>query len=320
MEDLFFGDGWLADLLKQARVPDALKAKVRKKVQSLAHDGEVNCERDWAEVDALLSRGEAGKALEKAMASLDGTVEALSELLGEERAALEKPFSPFMVKSHEIRKIMHKREDLQELVRYDDDLDAVIGLEMINDARRLLASWGAGVWREEPFELIRRLEQDLEDLRRSQALSHDSESYVEEDMEKEIELADRFATMATRFARDLMDLHLLNAANPEVRLRFNLLWGTVRRMVEDGDSGAAAFEALQVFEEAMGLAGLGGGELLQRVDLLYDVFGDAEGLRRAADHLVSVSRDGEDRIRPEDGRMYVETMEAALEDIGLQVG
>ena len=33
MEDLFFGDGWLADLLKQARVPDALKAKVRKKVQ-----------------------------------------------------------------------------------------------------------------------------------------------------------------------------------------------------------------------------------------------------------------------------------------------
>lgn len=319
MEDLFFGDGWLADLLRQARVPAAVKAVVRKKMQSLAQDSEGNCEREWADVDRLLSGGEVGKALEKAMGSLGGTLEVLSELLGEEKAALEKPFSPFMVRSHEIRKILHHREDLQDLVRSDDDLDAVISLEMINDARRLLASWGAGVWGDEPFELIRRLEQDLEDLRKSQAAFQDADSYGEEDTEKEIEEADRFATMATRFARDLMELHLLNAANPEVRLRFSLLWETVRQMVEDGDTGAAALEALQVFEEAMGLAGLGGGELLQRVDLLYGLFSDAEGLRQAADHLGSVSR-GEDRIGPEEGRAYVDTMESALGDIGLRVG
>jgi len=29
------------------------------------------------------------------------------------------------------------------------------------------------------------------------------------------------------------------------------------------------------------------------VDLLYDIFSDAEELRKAADHLVSVLRDGE---------------------------
>ncbi len=173
---------------------------------------------------------------------------------------------------------------------------------------------------EEPLELIHRLEQDLEELRKSQAAFQDSEYGEEENIEKEIEQADRFATMATRFARDLLELHLLNAANPEVGMRFVLLWETVKQLRDDGDIPAAAFEALQVLEEALGLAGLGGGELLQRVDLLYDIFSDAEELRKAADHLVSVSRDGDGVIHPEEGRMYIETMESALGDIGLRVG
>ncbi|MEW6552993.1 MAG: hypothetical protein AB1384_01740 [Actinomycetota bacterium] len=320
MEDLFFGDGWLTDLLKQARVPAGIKDRVRKKIQSLVEQKKGTWEADWSSIDRALSEGEVGKALEGAMISLDGTVEILSEMLGEERAALEKPFSPFMVRSREIRKILHPPEDLRELIESDDDLDAVISLEMINDARRLLASWGARVWGEEPLELIQRLEQDLEDLRASQAALEDTEYAEEEDIEREIELADGFATMATRFARDLLELHLLNAANPEVGMRFVLLWETVKQLRDDGDIPAAAFEALQVLEEALGLAGLTGGELLQRVDLLYDNFGDAEELRRAADHLVSVSRDGDGVISPEEGRVYIETMESALGDMGLRVG
>jgi hypothetical protein len=320
MEDLFFGDGWLADLLKQARVPTAVRDGVRKKILSMAQENRGAWEKDWRAVEELLSRGEVGKALEGAVISMDGTVEILADLLGEEKTALEKPFSPFMVRSREIRKILHHPEDLKELIESDDDLDAVISLEMINDARRLLASWGAGVWGEEPLELIQRLEQDLEDLRKSQAAFQDSEYDEEEDIEKEIELADRFATMATRFAQDLLELHLLNAANPEVGMRFVLLWETVKQLRDDGDVPAAAFEALQVLEEALGLAGLGGGELLQRVDLLYDTFSDAEELRKAADHLVSVSRDGDGVIRPEEGRTYIETMESALGDLGLRVG
>jgi hypothetical protein len=319
MEDLFFGDGWLADLLRQARVPTGVKDKVRKKIQSLVGSQEGHWEKDWEDVENLLTQDEVGKGLEKAMDSLGGTVEILGELLGEESAALEKPFSPFMVRSHEIRKILHHREDLQELIDSDDDLDAVISLEMINDARRLLASWGAEVWGGDPLELIRRLEQDLEDLRKSQAAFQDSESYEEEDIEKEIEEADKFASMATRFARDLMELHLLNAANPEVSMRFDFLWEMVRQLKEDGEVTAAAFEALQVLEEALGLAGLGGGELLQRVDLLYDVFRDAEDLRRAADRLVSVSRDGEGNIHMEEGQAYIDTIESALGDMGLQL-
>ncbi len=320
MEDLFFGENWLADLLKQSSVSAVVKEKVRKKIKSLGGGKKGGWEREWKVVEELLSRNEVGKALEKAIASADRTVELLNEALGDEKADLEKPFSPFMVRGHEIRKILHHREDLHELIESRDDLDASISLEMINDARRLLASWGAGVWGKEPLGLIHRLEEDLEDLRRSQAAFLDNESREDEDIEREIELADRFATMATRFARDLMELHLLNAANPEVRMRFSLLWEMVRQHEQDGDIPAAAIEALQVLDEGLGLAGLGGGEILQKVDLLYDVFSEAEDLRRAADHLVSVSRDGEGIIRAEEGREYIETVETALGDIGLQVG
>jgi len=320
MDDLFFGDGWLGDLLKQARVPAGVKDKVREKIQALAQSGEGELEKDWGAVDALLADAAVGQALERAMSSLYRTVECLGELLGEQRTALERPFSPFMVRSREIKKILHPREDVQELIRSDDELEAVISLEMINDARRLLASWGAGVWGDEPLELIPRLEEDLEELRKSQAAFQDDESFDDEDIEKEIEQADRFATMATRFARDLMELHLLNAKNAEVRMRFHLLWGTVLQLEEDRDTPAAAFEALQVLEEALGLAGLGGGELLQRVDLLYDIFSDAEELRRAVDHLVSVSRDGEGTIQPEQGLVYIEAIAPALGDMGLKVG
>lgn len=319
MDDLFFGEGWLGELLKVAGVAHGVKDIVRERMQELSRSGEVGWEKPWREVDGLLTKNEVGIALEKAMGSLSSTVELLSEALGEKSTELEKPFSPFLVKSREIRKILHPKEDVQELVHSRDELEAVISLEMINDARRLLASWGAGVWGKGPLEIIPRLEEDLEELRNTQASMPGEDDLGFEDMEKEIELADRFATMVTRFAGDLMELHLLNARNPEVRMRFSLLWGTVRHLEQDKDTPAAAFEALQVLEEALAMAGLGGGEILQRVDLLYDTFTDAEDLRKAVDHLVTVSRDGEGTLEAEQGSQYIEVIYEALGDIGLEV-
>ena len=117
---------------------------VRERVQAMTGSGGGTWEREWIDINKLLTEKQIGPALQKAMDSLSATVEMLNEELGEEQEALEKPFSAFLVKSKEIRKILHPKEDVQELVNSNDDFDAVVSLEMINDARRLLASWGAG--------------------------------------------------------------------------------------------------------------------------------------------------------------------------------
>jgi hypothetical protein len=321
MEDFFFGGGWLEDLLKDPGGSPKIKEKIRERIQTLEQDGEKGWEGEWSSVDSLLREGLYGEALSKATKSLFRTVEALEDITGGNKHILEKPFSPFLIRGYEIKKILHPIEDLEELVISRDDLDAVISLEMINDARRLLASWGAGVWGEEPLKLIPRLEEDLEELRECQAflMEDELEDYDLEFNEKEVELADRMATLATRFASDLFDLHLLNASNPEVKMRFSLLWETVRQLEEGKNAPAAAFEALQVLEEALDLAGLGGGELLAKVDLLYEHFTEAEELRLAVDRLVNASRDGEGSLKTEQGRSYINTISEALGDLGLQV-
>jgi hypothetical protein len=321
MEDLFFGGGWLDDMLRQARGQLSAKDEVRERVRVLNEDGGGELENDWRSVDQLLHKNLVGEALDKAVKSVSRLVDELGDAAGENKEALEKPFSPFLISTKEIRKILHPGDELEELILSRDDLDALISLEMINNARRLLASWGTGVWGQEPLELIPRLEEDLEELRKCQNFFIDDEfgDYDVELGEKEVELADKLATLATRFALHLMDLHMLNTRNPEVGMRFKLLWKTVNHLEEGKNVMAAAFEALQVFEEALELVGMGGGELLARVDLLYESFNEAEDLRQAVDHLVNISRNGDGSIRADQSRAYIQAIAEALGDMGLEV-
>jgi hypothetical protein len=319
MEDFFFGGGWLDDLLRERSASVKIAEKVREHVEALEQDDEGEWTEEWEAIGNLLHSGIIGQALEKAVRSLEQVVAELEESAVKERALLEKSLSPFLIKSSEIKKLLYPIEDLEELVQSEDDLDAVISLEMINDARRLLASWGAAVWGQEALAQIPKLDSDLKELRECQADFLDQEDDFGNFDEKEVEMADRLASLATRFSLDLLDLHLLNARNPEVRIRFGLLWETVRQLEEGKNSPAAAFEALQVLEEALTMAGLSGGELLGRVDLLYERFSDAEELRRAVDHLVTVSRDGEGIITAEEARAYIRCIAQALGDLGLEV-
>ncbi len=321
MEDLLFGGEWLDDLLREKAGSPHLKKQVRKHMREIAESENGVWESDWRDVEALLRNGKVGDALEKAMSSLARVRNELEKAFGEGRLDLERSFSPFLIRGREIKRVLYPPEDMEELACSADDLDTVMGLEMINDIRRLLASWGAGGWREEPLELITRLDKDLEELRECQALLGEQEGEEQglEFSDREIELADRIATLTTRFAGDLVDLHLLNARNPEVPMRFNLLWNTVRQLEEGRNEQAAALEGLQVLEEALSLAGLGGGELLQRIDLLYDRFSDAEQLRQAVDHLDTVIRDRDGSLRDEQARSYVETIASALAGLGLEI-
>jgi hypothetical protein len=230
---------------------------------------------------------------------------------------MELPHCPFLINKKEIKRLLNPSEEVKLLFSPQDDLEILLSLEMINATRRLLASWGAEVLGERTQEIILRLEGELEELRESETSFLGEESWDDLDSDRELELVDRLASLATRFAQDLVDLHLLNTANLEVGMRFDLLWETVRQLQED-DVRAAAFEALQILEEALYLAGLRSGELLDRVDLLYERLSDAEGVRRAVNRLVVVSRDGEEELTESEGRQYISDIAVALIDLGLK--
>lgn len=313
---MFTGEGWLDDLLGEPRPPAGWREKVRWRLKEVA-EAEGAWGKEWKRIDGLLRKGEIGTALEESMRSLRRAVDAISGLEEGDGRRLEKTFSPFLVRGKEIRRVLKPREDPAELARSRDDLDVLISLELINDARRLLASWGADSWGRELMVIIPRLEEDLEELSRIQISLRKLEESEEEDFEAEMEVADRLATAVTRFARDLFQLHLLNARNPEVSMRFRILWNNVRQMEEEGNTTSAAFEALQVFEEAMQSAGLGGNDLLEMVDILYDVFSDPEELRRSVNRLTVALRDGDTDIDPGEGKELIDSLLAALRDMGL---
>ncbi len=318
MELMGFGEGWLGEILGAARVSGEIRDKVRSRISSLEEGGKGRLEAEWKTIDGLLEKGRTGEALEEAMGTVAWLAGELHEMLGDGAAVLERPFSPFLIKDSEVRAVLHPSRDVHEMARSRDELDVMRALELINDARRLLASWGAGSWGRKPHELIPRLEEDVEGLRRTYAELPGDEGLGGEDLEKEIELADRFATMATRFAHDLMELHALNAVNPEVRMRFEILWDNVKQLEEEGDVQAAALEALQVLEEGFEMAGMGGGDTLEKIDMLYDFFSEVEELRSAVDRLTEVLRDGRESIGGEEGRSYIDAIGRALSDMRLK--
>jgi len=311
MEEVVFGEGWLDGLLSERQAPRPLKERVREALQE--EGNKKACARRWREVGRLLGKGEVGRALEEAMASFReavGTIEGRVEV--EEDLAM--PFSPFLAGEKEIREVLQPPPEWKGIGRPLDDLEALRALAFLNLVRRLMASWGAPTWKGLTEGLLRRLDGDLEELRR---VREELGSLDEEDLEAEADLADHYAGASSRFARDLFQLHLLNARHPEVGMRFRILWEQVEQLIEDRDFAAAAQEAFSVLEEAFDVAGLGGGDLLEMVDILYDYFSDPEELRRVVDAMAAVRRGAGGS--PWEGRegQFVDTVKSALEDMGL---
>jgi hypothetical protein len=317
MEELLVGGEWLDDLLKEAGGPSEIRKFIRDKVKTISGKEKAALQEAWTSVHELLEQNRVGEANRKATDSLDNIKEKVGDLGEEGIEKLELPHCPFLINKKEIKKLLNPSEEVELLYSPQDDLEKLLSLEMINATRRLLASWGAEVLGERTQGLIQRLEEELEELRESETSFLGEENWDDLDSDRELELVDRLASLATCFAQDLVDLHLLNAANLEVGMRFELLWETVRQL-QDDDVRAAAFEALQILEEALDLAGLRSGELLDRVDLLYERLSDAEGLRRAVNRLVVVSRDGEEDLKESEGRQYISDIASALGDLGLK--
>lgn len=269
-------------------------------------------------MDRLLSEDRVGEALGQALDSLEQVLQDLSQRAGIERESLELPFSPFMVREWEISRLLNPEDGLEELRNPRDDLDVLICLEAVNSARRLLASWGYELLGKGSLKLIRRLERELEELKESQAFFMLEGGRGSEVDAREEELADKLTSLAEGFAGDLLELHLLNAAKPEVKKRFELLWETVFRLERDGNAVTAALEALHILEETLSLAGLEGGEILQRVDLLYRRFGRAEDLRRAVNQLGDLDQGVDGALEPAGCSGYIDAIAAAMTDLGLR--
>jgi hypothetical protein len=318
MEELLVGGEWLDDLLSEAGKAPEIKTLIRDRVRDISNKEKKELKEVWANVQGLLEQNRIGEANRKATDSLEVLKDKVIDAGEDIKEKLELPCCPFLINRKEIHKLLNPSEEVELLYDPQDDLERLLSLEMINANRRLLASWGAEVLGESSKELIRRLEEELEELRESEASFLGEENLDDLDSDRELELVDRLASLATRFAQNLVGLHLLNAANLEVAMRFDILWGTVRHL-QDDDVKAAAFEALQILEEALDLAGMRSGELLDRVDLLYERLSDAEGLRRAVNHLVVVSRDGEEELRETEGRQYISDIANALRDLGIEV-
>lgn len=311
MEQVLFGEGWLDRLLGEPSASPSLKRMVRETMRREEHSS--NFARSWREVERLLKKGEVGRALREGMSSLRRAMESLRDL-HIAQGELAMPFSPFLIGEEGISVTFHPRVDLEESSRLFDDLETIEALGLLNLVRRLLASWGVPSWKGLPEGLIRRLEGDLEELRR---IREELRSLDEDDMEAEADLADHYADASSRFARDLFELHLLNARHPEVRLRFRILWDQVEMLLEEESFSAAVQEAFSVLEEAFATAGLGGTDLLEMVDILYPCFSEPEELRRAVDAMTASLRDSGAFPWMGREREFVGTLRKALADMGL---
>lgn len=311
MEEVIFGEGWLDKLLSERSAPRRLKERVREALQE--ERNKKACARRWKEVDRLLGAGEVSRALEEATASFREALGAIKGSVKREED-LSTPFSPFLAGEEKIREALQPPPEWKGISGHLDDLEALRALVFLNHLRRLMASWGAPIWKGPAEGLLQRLDGDLEELRR---VREELRSLDKGDLEAEADLADHYAGAASRFARDLFQLHLLNSRHPEVGMRFHILWEQVEKLLEDRDFAAAAQEAFSVLEEAFDVAGLGGGDLLEMVDILYDYFSDPEELRRVVDAMAAMRR-GVGRS-PWEGRerRFIDTLRSALEDMGL---
>ncbi|MGQ9474797.1 MAG: hypothetical protein ACUVSI_01680 [Actinomycetota bacterium] len=310
MEEPVFGEGWLDGLLGEPRVTPELRHRFR---EALGREGSRGrCGRRLKEAGRLLIKGQVGSALEKALDSLREALGALRDS-GLKEEEIITPLVPALAGKGEIARILPHLDDLYGLTSPADDLETLQSLGTLNLVRRLLASWGACTWRGLPG-VLRRLDGDLAEL---QAIREELVGLGgEEDLDKEAELAEHYAIASSHLARDLFELHLQNACHPEVRMQFGILWEQVAQLMEEGDRLAAAREAFRVLEEAFDTARLGGGDLLEMVDILYPFFSDPEGLRWTVDAMAA-DRGGADEVFRGWEAELVGAVRSALVDMGL---
>ncbi len=270
----------------------------------------------WNTIDRLVRNSEPGLGFREAKASLAGITELVfMEEVGYslDLDAMLRLLDPFVVAAAEIQCAFAPQAERYFVA--SSDAEKLAATEYINVMRRALVDLGVPLWANPVTELIDALREDVEDFIEAQNFLALTSSEPEGE-DRCGELLDRVAGLESSLAHGLMRLFRCNAQSPEVRWRFEHLWQGVTERRENNEMAQALMAARCVVDEVFLLAGLDFDELLDRIDLVADLFSEADALRTAV--LVAESMpEGEPS-----GDMELEflaVMEQALREMGLDL-
>ncbi len=269
----------------------------------------------WNAIGSLMERGEPGLAFREARNSLASIPELVSVEEVGYRFYLDRMLmllDPFVVTTAEVRCALAPAAE--DYFSPSTNAGRRAAAEYINVIRRALIDLGVPLWVEPVADQIDGLREQVEDFMEAQNFLALTAS--EEADDRCGELLDRVAGLESSLAHGLMRLFRFNAQTPEVRWRFAQLWHDVETRREEDKMPEALTAAHLVLDEAFALAGLDFEELLDRIDLVADVFSEADALRTAV--LVAESMpEGEPSGDME--REFLAVIEQALHEMGLDL-
>lgn len=276
---------------------------------------ELDVRETWKTIDRLVAGSEAGLAWREAkssLAAIPGLVTLEETGYGMDTRVMLKLLDPFVVTAAEVECALAPQAE--EYFSAASRSGKLAASEYINVMRRTLIDLGIRLWASPVTDLIDAMRDDVEDFLEAQNFLALANSEDEED--RCGELLDRVAQLESSLSHGLMRLFHFNAKSPEVRWRFSHLWSEVVAQRDNQETAQALMTARSILDEAFALAGLDYDELVDRIDLVADLFSEADALRTAV--LVAESMPDEEPT----GDMELEflaVMEQALREMGLEL-
>ncbi len=296
-----------------SRDAEDMRSRVR---LGLSGGAELEIRQTWSTIDRLLLQAETGLAFREAkasLASIPGIVSLEEVGFPLDQDKMLKLLDPFVVASAEVQCAFSPQAE--SLFSASDAAAKLAAAEYINVVRRALVDLGVRLWVSPVTDLIDSLRDDVEDFLEAQNfLALETSEANEED--RCGELLDRVARLERSLAHGLMRLFRFNAQCPEVHWRFAHLWREVVEKRDNRETAAAVLAARAVLDEAFSLAGLDFDELLDRIDLVADLFSEADALRTAVLEAESMAEE------ESSGDMDVEflaVIEQSLGEMGLDL-
>ncbi len=296
-----------------SRDAEELRSRVR---LDLTGTVELDIRETWKTIDRLVAGSELGLAWREARSSLTqvpGLVSLEETAYGMDTAKMLSLLDPFVVAAAEVECALAPQAE--EYFSATSRSGKLAATEYINVMRRALIDLGIRLWASSVTDLIDGMRDDVEDFLEAQNfLSLASAEPDEED--RCGELLDRVTQLESSLSHGLMRLFHFNAQSPEVRWRFSHLWSEVVAQRDNQETAQALMAARGLLDEAFALAGLDYDELVDRIDLVADLFSEADALRTAV--LVAESMPEEEPS----GDMELEflaVMEQALREMGLEL-